>query len=341
IDDGGYGHVKSNYESFDKCFDALHQEKCVMILAEGRVKHEKRLRPIVKGTARMVFGTLEKYGDLDIHIVPVGVNYTNSDAFRSVAMLDFGSPIKATEYTAMYRENPPKAINSLTNELRKRLRQRVIHIASPADDVFCERLFELARNENLASSLPVVSDTDAPLRRELAIAGFVNGMAPEEKALWKKRADDYFHLLIQHGITDWGLIHAHHYDGTLTLLLLLGWLPHAIGRALNYLPMKLGSVIAVKLAPSIEFRAAMVGSFSAILWLIYMVCWTVGLWLCCHSWQVLAAVLLIPATGWYSLFFHDHWQQWKESRRAAKLPEETVQRLLAMRSELRQIETNP
>jgi len=336
IDDGGYGHVKSNYQSFDKCFDALSKKKAVMILAEGRVKHEKRLRPIVKGTARMVFGTLEKYGDLDIHIVPVGVNYTNSDAFRSVAMLDFGPPIRATEYTAMYLGNPPMAINALTDELERRLRQRVIHIASPNDDEFAERLFELVRNENDAPSLPVVSTSDAPLHREMAIAKMINDLPANEKIEWKKRTDAYFDLLKKHGVTDWGLIHPHRYRGLPELLLLAGWPPYFIGRILNYLPLKFANLIATKLAPSIEFRAAMTGVNGSLLWLIYMAGWTVGVWLCCHSWAVLPAVLLIPGLGLYSLFFHDHLKQWHQSRQAAKLPQETTHRLLHLRKGIEQ-----
>jgi glycerol-3-phosphate O-acyltransferase / dihydroxyacetone phosphate acyltransferase len=337
IDDGGYGHIKGNYKSFDKCFDALSEKKAMMILAEGRVKHEKRLRPIVKGAARMVFGTLEKYGDLDIHIVPVGANYTNSDAFRSVVMLDFGPPIRATEYTAMYHVNPPKAINALTDELEKRLKQRVIHIASPEDDEFAERLFELARNENEAPSLPVVSSSDAPLHREMAIANAVNAMSAAEKEAWKKRTGAYFDLLKKKGVTDWGVKHPHRYRGLPTVLMWLGWLPHFIGRVLNYLPLKWGDSIATRLAPTIEFRAAMTGVSGALLWLVYMVGWTVGLWLCCHSWRMLPAVLLIPALGWYSLFYHDHLKQWQQSRRAKKLPEENAHHLLMLREELEKI----
>ncbi len=337
IDDGGYGHIKGNYKSFERCFDAFNQKKTVMILAEGRVKHEKRLRPIMKGTARMVFGTLEKYGDLDIHIVPMGANYTNSDKFRSVAMLDFGPPILATEYTAMYRDNPPKAITALTDELEKRLRQRVIHIDSPKDDEFTERLFEIARNDNDEASFPVVSSSDEPLRRELAIAKMVNGLPESEKNAAKKRVFDYFKLLDKKGVTDWGLKHTHYYRGLPTILFLLGWLPYILGRALNYLPLKFAHISATKLAPSIEFRAAMTGVNGGLLWLIYFAGCTVALWLYFHSLWVFPAVFLIPALGWFSLYYHDHWKQWLQSRKAGKLGHETLHKLLERRSELEEI----
>jgi hypothetical protein len=52
---------------------------------------------------------------------------------------------------------------------------------------------------------------------------------------------------------------------------------------------------------------------------------------------MIPAVALIPALGWYSLFFHDHLSQWKQSRHAKKLPEETTQNLLTLRKEIEQI----
>ncbi|MEK7253838.1 MAG: 1-acyl-sn-glycerol-3-phosphate acyltransferase, partial [Bacteroidota bacterium] len=128
LDDAGYGKLKFNFGSFDRVYNAFKEKKAVMILAEGRTKHEKRLRPIMKGTARLVFGAMEKYGDLDIHIVPTAVNYTNPDQFRSVAMIDFGAPIRASEYLEIYREHPFKAVTQLTREISKRLGERVIHV---------------------------------------------------------------------------------------------------------------------------------------------------------------------------------------------------------------------
>ncbi|MCB0636727.1 MAG: 1-acyl-sn-glycerol-3-phosphate acyltransferase, partial [Lewinella sp.] len=56
--DGGYEDLKQNYATFAACHEALAQRKTIMILAEGRCIHEKRLRPIRKGTARIAFGTL-------------------------------------------------------------------------------------------------------------------------------------------------------------------------------------------------------------------------------------------------------------------------------------------
>ena len=90
IQDGGYSNLKNNFSTFEDCFRALKDGKAIMILAEGRTIHEKKLRPIRKGTARIAFGALDKYGEMDLPIIPVGVNYTYADQPRSEVMIDFG-----------------------------------------------------------------------------------------------------------------------------------------------------------------------------------------------------------------------------------------------------------
>lgn len=331
IVDAGYSNVRNNYHSFERCLDALSQNRMVMILAEGRVKHEKRLRPVVKGTARIVFSMLEKYGDQDVHVIPVGVTYSNPDEFRSIAMLDFGPPIKATEYTERYRENPAKAITELTQELAIRIRSRMVHIERVEDEDLVEHLLELNRNNFPERLLPIVEHTDEPLQREIAIAEGINRMNGPDKDALRQRVEHYFDLLEQHKVTDFGLLNRHFYKASTTLLAILGWLPFALGYALNYLPLKAGRLLAEKLAPSIEFTASMAGVFGSIFWMIYVAGIAALLGIGTGNWWSAALVLLIPFLGMYSLLFMNFFGKWKQARAAAQLPEDTFQSILRYR----------
>ncbi|RMG88435.1 MAG: hypothetical protein D6714_00690, partial [Bacteroidetes bacterium] len=89
----GFNNVKKNHQTFEYCHELWHAGAGIQVLVEGRTKHEKRLRPIAKGPARMILGYFEKYGDDRFAIVPVGVNYSDSDQFRSFVYVDFGDPI--------------------------------------------------------------------------------------------------------------------------------------------------------------------------------------------------------------------------------------------------------
>ncbi len=331
IVDAGYSNVKNNYQSFERCLDALAQKRMVMILAEGRVKHEKRLRPVVKGTARIVFSMLEKYGDQDVHVIPVGVTYSNPDEFRSIAMLDFGPPIKATEYTERYQENPAQAITELTQELASRIRSRMVHIEKVEDEPLVEHLFELSRNDFPESPLPVVEYTDAPLQREIAIAESINKMSGPDKDALKQRVDRYFDLLKKHKITDFGLLNRHFFSPSTSLLAILGWPPFALGYLLNYLPLKAGRLLAERLAPSIEFTASMAGVFATLFWMIYVALIAAGLRIGTGSWWPVALVLLIPFLGIYALFFMNFFEKWKQTRAASRLPENQIKGILRQR----------
>ncbi len=330
--DAGFSNVRNNYQSFEKALEALWHNRAVMVLAEGNVKHEKRLRPVVKGTARIVFAMLEKYGDRDVQVVPVGVNYTNPDEFRSVVMMDFGPPIAATEYTECYRQNPARAINELTAELARRLRQRVIHIQDPADEALAELLFEISRNNHPASPLPIVEHDDRPLRREIHIAETLNRLTEPDKDALRQRVYQYFDALRQHRVSDFGLMYPQFADSRNSLLAMAGFCPAALGYALNYLPLKAARLLAEYLAPSIEFIASLAGVFGTLFWLIYAAAlsvltgWLTGSW-----WLVFITWFGLAGLGVFTLFYMDFFEKWRQARRVRALPEEVRRRLLCQR----------
>ena len=145
--DGGYQGVKNNYESFDRATQVLRQKKNLMILAEGRCIHEKRLRPIRKGTGRIALGALDSTDLDEVYIVPVGVNFTYSDRPRSNLMINCGEPIRVSKFLDNYRTNSNLAINQLTEELQTRLAQEVVIINNLADEPLLENLLRLYRTE--------------------------------------------------------------------------------------------------------------------------------------------------------------------------------------------------
>ncbi|MBK7871347.1 MAG: 1-acyl-sn-glycerol-3-phosphate acyltransferase [Saprospiraceae bacterium] len=157
VKDGGLSVVKNNYETFDNCYNALRENKTLMILAEGSAEHEKRLRPLKKGTGRVALGTLERYPDLeDVYIVPVGVNYTYAEFSRSEVMIDFGEPILARKFLSTYKQNQNQAINDLTDELSKRMAERIVIIEQKSDEELTEYLLQMDRSKRPIPVFPIV-----------------------------------------------------------------------------------------------------------------------------------------------------------------------------------------
>ena len=329
-DDAGYSGVKTNFESFDRTFDALKENKTVMILAEGRTKHEKRLRPLMKGTARIVFGAREKYGDLDIYIVPVGINYTNSDKFRSEVMVDIGEPIRIRDFAPVYEENQAKAINLLTQEMAKRMGDSIIHIEDPKDDVWVEKLLEMKHNERESGFWPVAVADRKPFLEEKKITDTINAMSDSKKLRLKSQLENYLTALKKTGVTDKGLVDHSSYNLPGAILLGIGWLPYMAGYLLNALPVMLGDRIATRLASSIEFRASMSGVFASFLWLFWWMIWILAAAISGQTW-LWVIVVLIPVLGYFYVFYKDINDRWQTCKDVALLEDEQIETLLELR----------
>lgn len=333
LDDMGYGALKTNYETFGKCYEALNANKQVMILAEGRCIHEKRLRPLMKGTARIVFGAWEKYPDLDIHVVPVGVNYTNPDKFRSEIKIDFGEPIRALDYKETYLQNQSKAVNALTQDLKTHLLERVIHLENPADDEWKEPMLDIYRNGSSVRVLPHFSTDPEPLFEEKSFANKLNALSEADRDMLKEKAKSYLSLLSKAGTNDRGLVDHTSYSVGSALLLGLGWIPYMVGYLLNILPLKLGYSFAKSKTKNIEFRASVAIFVTMAIYLIYWLILLVA-GLVIGKWWALGLVLATPFLGYFAIIYHDLDIRWKSCQRASVIDDPTEERLLKLRDEL-------
>ncbi len=334
LEDSGYSNLRSNYATFERCFEILRKNKILMILPEGRTIHEKRLRPIRKGTARIIFGALEKYGDMDIHLVPIGVNYTDSDSFRSVAMLEFGEPIRCTEYSKLYEENPAKAINKMTQDLGKGLKSKVIHINDESDDDLVESFLTLAENDKSDSLLPISVNDNSLFEKQKSITDFINELSEKEKTGLKDKAESYYTKLKKLQITDFALIYRKSFSFSNSLLLVLGALPALLGYVLNILPIWIGNFIGNKAAPSIEFRAIAVIFSSSFLYLLYGIGLYSAGFMMGFGWRTLA-LISIPMLGYFFVAYRDLFQKWNAARKVAKWPSQTIDELLNERGALK------
>lgn len=171
MEDGGYGKLKNNFGTFDACYRALSQGKAIMNLAEGRCIHEKALRPMRKGTARLALGAMQRDPTLrEVYIVPVGCNFTHADRVRDQVMIRFGAPILASEFMDEYRSSEAVAIKNLTSHLRSRLSPLVVQFPDRDRSALGEARLELDRARHNTNQVYGITHDGAQLDRELEIA---------------------------------------------------------------------------------------------------------------------------------------------------------------------------
>jgi len=333
LKDGGYKNLKNNYDTFEFCYKALNEQKTIMILAEGRTIHEKRLRSIQKGTARIAFGSYEAFGDLDVHIVPVGVNYTYAERFRGDVMIDVGEPMPLRDYLDRYQEHANNAISELTADLETRLAKHVIIIDKKEDEALVEKLFVLDRHSRPLLNAKIVEADSAPLFAEKELAAKVNEMGETEKTAFAKQVNDYFAKLDKHRVDDLGIAQPQHYSAGNSLFLFLGLIPYGIGMIANALPMMLPKYIADTKVKSIEFKmsvrlAASLGTF--LVW--YLLLLIIGFIV--NSTVYWIALLLLPVLGYFSILYKERYLNWRSARAAAQLDSEIQSALREERQQL-------
>ncbi len=122
----GVQTMKQNLEVFEQCIEILKQEKAIQIFAEGEHHLERRVQPLKKGFARIILGTLQKYPDLPIYIVPVGINYDSLLNFPSSTSIYYGKPILANLFIDI--KNPDLKFKKLSQQVSTALKSLTLHI---------------------------------------------------------------------------------------------------------------------------------------------------------------------------------------------------------------------
>lgn len=138
----GVKELGKNQEIFEACFNILKNKNALMIFPEGSHDRRRTIRPLSKGFSRIIFGAIEKYPDLDIHIIPVGLTYQNTSVFPSNIAVKYGKPILANDFYDIYDQN--NKLRALKEMISKELKVLSVHI--PADDSYQTTLDELNKS---------------------------------------------------------------------------------------------------------------------------------------------------------------------------------------------------
>jgi len=125
----GISTIENNLPIFEKCFEFLQQKKAIEIFAEGEHHLDRRILPLKKGFARIISGTLKKYPDLQIQIIPVGINFDSHLSFPGSVSIYYGKPICANDYVDI--KNPDLRFSKIIKVVEDAMKKLTLHV----DDV--------------------------------------------------------------------------------------------------------------------------------------------------------------------------------------------------------------
>ena len=116
----GIDNMEKNKETFDKSVNILLNNGSILIFGEGNHDLHRSLRPLKKGFSRIANMTLESNPELDLVILPVGINYSNHKKSGSNVSIHIGKPFPANGFYPKHE--------ALMDEAHKRMSPLVTYI---------------------------------------------------------------------------------------------------------------------------------------------------------------------------------------------------------------------
>jgi hypothetical protein len=139
----GWSNLTHNKAIFETCIQVLSQKEAIVIFPEGNHNLARRVRPLSKGFTRIVFDTLDTYPNLDLQLVPVGLNFVNATGFPDSAAMYFGAPISVQDFVS---ENRNDAVVHLKERIKTELTELTTHIPEENYESILKRLDALNVN---------------------------------------------------------------------------------------------------------------------------------------------------------------------------------------------------
>ena len=303
----GVEQLGRNQEVFENTIDVLNSNTPICILPEGNHEGKKQLRSLKKGIFRIAFQA-EASTDfrLNLHIIPVGLDYSDYFNPGSDLVVVFGKPIKVADYATQYLENEQKTVHNLMSLLAESMRSVMIHIP--------EENYELIYNISEIYE-PNVWNTCNVKRhpfKKLTILQYIVQKAteafsrsPEKEAELQHELSAYTKKLNQRGLNDCDLQQKAPLG--LPVLLELAFtillLPvHVYGMILNYLPYKIPVWLAAKIKDK-HFKSSLQFGISLLLFPVsYLIILIAFAFFTEGSLFILLFGISLPVTGLFAFY---------------------------------------
>jgi 1-acyl-sn-glycerol-3-phosphate acyltransferase len=202
-------------DTFEACYRVLERGEAVGIFPEGITHDDPQLKTVKTGAARMALELENRHaGKLGLQIVPVGLNLSAKNKYRSEVLVNFGQPIRAADFLSGYSDHRKECIHALSAEIERRIQALILHIPQ----LELARIVDAVKRlylDRLRVGSRLVSEPILPRAGELhltqAIAAAVEHVyrtQPERAASFARKLDLYENWLARLKLADESLAEA-------------------------------------------------------------------------------------------------------------------------------------
>ena len=306
----GISSMGQNEASFQRAAEVLKNGTPLALFPEGNHSGFKRLRTLKKGICRIAFMAEEKSGfNLDLHIVPSGIDYSNYSDPGTRLLVNYGKPIRVADFIPLYRENPQKALSALRDRLTEALEPLMINIPGEENYLFYMDFCSIFRYDLLHRK----NHRNNHLNRLLADREIISALElnlhdkPHEVERLRQDNNHYQELLKTHGLRDWLLRKNTAQIQKIVPAFLLSFvlLPVFLyGLVLNYIPYKLPLRFTRNVKDAV-FHSSIHFGIGLVLFPIYYLILFLGFLLAFKSFlPALLFLISLPLSGILTFYYY-------------------------------------
>ncbi|MBA4321712.1 MAG: hypothetical protein C0408_02730 [Odoribacter sp.] len=302
----GLENVHKNLDTFQAIYKILKKNGNYVVFSEGICVQEKRLQKLRKGTARMAFGAEEEFG-LDVHIVPVGINYTYPSKFRKEVLINFHEAFSIRELLELYKVSPAKALLAFNQKVEDGLKEEVIIVKNPENDRLAEQLLIMGRNNFVHPFFRWRFDSDERRQLEKGIADKINLLADTSMNTLesiKGKVEKYSGLLKKNSLKDENIARKLNFGFVRYLSVILGFPVFVAGYIANLIPYLVPRILCNTMIKDLRFYSSVYIGMGTVLYLIYfpVILILAGIF---AGWPGVVSGLLVPLSGYLVLFYQE------------------------------------
>lgn len=93
----GFSTLKNNDIIMQDCIDLMKKGEVILLFPEGNHNEPWSMRAFQKGFARMAMMFHEQTNGAPLHIVPIGIHYTDHHAFNTRVLIHYGKPMQVAD----------------------------------------------------------------------------------------------------------------------------------------------------------------------------------------------------------------------------------------------------
>ena len=281
----------------------------LVIFPEANHAGYKKLRAFKKGISRIAFQTELNYNEeLNVKIVPVGIEYEHYYWLRSKIHINFGKAILVKDYIEEYKINKPQGLNSLNNAIKEAIKPLIVNI--PLNDEEYDAVNYLTEinynNTNTRGSISYENKIKLDQRlvedilrdKESEVDNYeilVRKTLEYKNMVDNKSTNDYSVNVIGDNKSYWYIY--------LTLIFIFPL--YLIGLLFNYIPYKIPYFTTRKIQ-DVQFHSTLYYAIGSLA--VFPIIYTIYLLLLNNFLNISLSLVFLICTGFLGILSYEYWR---------------------------------